>query len=103
MTTPRITRRQIRAELIVRRDALAARRAGIDAVAARAPYSYATFKAAQRAGTLVELLGSLDSHTLRCQAVRLCVEAPHLGEGDVDRVEAALVRLLSEARFGRKG
>jgi hypothetical protein len=95
------TARQIAAHIaeIARTDEAQAREAGLMAVAMRAPYSYATLAAANRAGRLVDLLGGLDSYTLRAQAVRFAVEAP--GAVDADEVERRFARLLSEARFGR--
>lgn len=82
---------------IVRADAAQAREAALVSVAMRAPYSYAELAAANRAGTLVELLGKLDAYTLRAQAVRFSVEAP--GAPGADEVERRFVRLLNEARW----
>lgn len=97
--THRSTRREIRVELIVRRDRLEAQAAGRDAVASRAPYTYADLAEANRNGSLAELLGTLDSHTLRAQAVRYEVESG--GRFRADEVEARFVRLLNDARFGK--
>ena len=93
------TRRSIRADLIVRRDRLEAQAAGRQAVANRAPYSYAELAAASRSGALAELLSALDAYTLRAQAVRYEVESN--GRFRADEVERRFVRLLNEARFGR--
>jgi hypothetical protein len=101
MNQPRITRRQIRCELVVRSDAAEARERAKVAVASRAPYTYAELAAAHRAGTLAELLGVLDTHTLRAQAVRAEVESG--GLFTADEFEARFVRLLTTARFGRDG
>lgn len=101
MNQPRITRRQIRCELIVRSDAAQARDAAVETVAARAPYTYAELAAANRSGTLAELLGAMDSYTLRAQAVRYAVESG--GRFTADEVQERFVRLLSTVRFGRDG
>ncbi len=97
--TTTATRREIACQLIVRRDAALAREAGRDAVAAQAPYTYAELAAAHRAGALVELLGALDSYTLRAQAVAFEVETG--GRWRADEVERRWCRSLSAARFGR--
>lgn len=99
MNQPRITRRQIACELVVRRDAELARRAGAEQFAALAPYTYAELAAAHRAGTLVELLGQLDTYTLRAQAVAYELETG--GRFRADEVERRWCRLLSTARFGQ--
>jgi hypothetical protein len=84
---------------VVAADKAAAVEAARVAVAMRAPHSYTELCAARRAGTLVELLGQLDSYTLRAQAVRYTLEGP-LGL-DVAEVERRFVKLLGAARFGR--
>jgi hypothetical protein len=91
-------RRELYLENLLRSDRAAAVCDADEAVANRAPYSYAELAAAHRTGSLVELLAPMDSYTLRAQALRYCVEAPH-GTPDVDEVERRFVRLLTEARW----
>lgn len=83
----------------VRQDEAMAKRAAVEAVAQRAPYSYAELKAASRAGALVELLVELDAYTLRAQAVRYTLEGP-VGLNE-DEVERRFIRILTTARFGQ--
>lgn len=81
---------------VVEADRAGAVEAAVMAVAMRAPYSYTKLARAHRNGTLVELLGKLDSYTLRAQAVRYAVEAPVAVSADY--VHGLFCRLLTEAR-----
>ncbi len=94
------TRRELFTENLLDTDRVTAEVAAVEAVAARAPYTYAQLAIAHRAGTLVELLAGLDSYTLRAQALRYCIEAPH-GSPSVDEVERRFTRLLTDARWRR--
>jgi len=94
-----LSERENRVREIVVQDVSAAKAAAVEAVAMRAPYSYAELKAAQRAGGLVELLGAMDSYTLRAQALRYTLEGPVTLAAD--EVERRFVELVGAARFGR--
>lgn len=84
---------------VVLADEQQARVAAIKAVAARAPYSYEQLKAASKAGTIAQLLGTLDAHTLRAQAVRYCNESPLAA--NVDEVERRFCRLVGREPLRR--
>lgn len=96
-----ITRIEQQREHILDSDAAQARADAAAAVIARAldeaPVGYAELTAAARAGRAAALVAGLDAATVRLVAVRWMVERGGLwGWGDVDYLEAKLLRLARE-------